>query len=246
VKEQHLPALGPRFWLALCLASIFGANMGDFFAHNIGLGHVAGLPFLAVGFALVMAIERFDRMAHEAYYWLAIILVRTAATNLGDFFAGDLRIARPPVMAILAVVLALVIALAWKTRWKSLDGDSKAAILSADAPYWLGMLLVGTLGTVMGDYFSHNLQLGDAVGAIVLTAILAAMFAVGSKGLIWSLPFYWATIVMVRAAGTDVGDFLAGRHMLGLALSTLITGLAFVALLLVWADRRTQHATAGE
>jgi uncharacterized membrane-anchored protein len=108
------------------------------------------------------------------------------------------------------------------------------------------MLLAGTLGTIMGDYFSHNLQLGDAVGAIVLTAILAAMFAAGSKGLIWSLPFYWATIVMVRAAGTDVGDFLAGRHMLGLALSTLLTGLAFVALLVVWRDPRTEPATAGE
>jgi hypothetical protein len=246
MKEQHLPLLGPRFWAALCLASVFGANMGDFFAHNIGLGHVAGLPFLVFGFALVMAIERFDRMAHETYYWLGIILVRTTATNLGDFFAGDLRIARSLLMAILAVVLALVIALAWRTRWKSLGGGPKAAVLSADAPYWLGMLLAGTLGTVMGDYFSHNLQLGDAVGAIVLTAILAAMFAVGSKGLIWSLPFYWATIVMVRAAGTDVGDFLAGRHILGLPLSTLVTGLAFVALLQLWTDRRTQHATAGE
>jgi uncharacterized membrane-anchored protein len=240
MKDQHLPALGPRFWGALCLASIFGANMGDFFAHNIGLGHVAGLPFLAVGFAVVMVIERFDRTAHEIYYWLAIILVRTAATNLGDFFAGDLRIARPLVMAILAVLLALVIALAWQTRWKSLGSEPKAAVLPADGPYWFGMLLAGTLGTVMGDYFSHNLQLGDAVGAIVLTAILAAMFVVGSRGLIWSLPFYWATIVMVRAAGTDVGDFFASRHMLGLPLSTLVTGLAFVALLLLWKDRRTQ------
>ena len=246
MKEQHLPLLGPRFWAALCLASVFGAIMGDFFAHNIGLGHVAGLPFLVFGFALVMAIERFDRMAHETYYWLGIILVRTAATNLGDFFAGDLRIARSLLMAILAVVLALVIALAWRTRWNSLGGGPKAAVLSADAPYWLGMLLAGTLGTVMGDYFSHNLQLGDAVGAIVLTAILAAMFAVGSKDLIWSLPFYWATIVMVRTAGTDVGDFLAGRHILGLPLSTLVTGLAFVALLQLWTDRRTQRATAGE
>lgn len=246
MKEQHLPLLGPRFWVALCLASVFGANMGDLFAHSIGLGHVAGLPFLVIGFALVVAIERFDRTAHETYYWLAIIFVRTAATNLGDFFAGDLRIARPLVMAFLAVVLAIVIAVAWKTSWKSDSAEPKAAVLCADAPYWLGMLLAGTLGTVIGDYFSHNLQLGDAVGAIALMAILATMFAIGSKGLIWSLPFYWATIVMIRAAGTDVGDFFAGRHMFGLALSTLLTGLAFVALLLLWTDRRTQHATAGE
>ena len=47
LKQQHLPILGPRFWAALCLASIFGANVGDFFAHDLGLGHLGGLPFLA-------------------------------------------------------------------------------------------------------------------------------------------------------------------------------------------------------
>ena len=49
MNERHLPLSNARFWAALCLASIFGANLGDFFAHNIGLGHVAGLPFLAAG-----------------------------------------------------------------------------------------------------------------------------------------------------------------------------------------------------
>ena len=47
MQPIHLPTLGARYWTALCLASIFGANMGDFFARNVGLGHVAGLPFLA-------------------------------------------------------------------------------------------------------------------------------------------------------------------------------------------------------
>lgn len=47
MQPNHLPPLGPRYWSALCLASIFGANMGDLFARNLGLGHIAGLPFLA-------------------------------------------------------------------------------------------------------------------------------------------------------------------------------------------------------
>ena len=42
MQPNHLPALGARYWSALCLASIFGANMGDLFARNLGLGHVAG------------------------------------------------------------------------------------------------------------------------------------------------------------------------------------------------------------
>jgi uncharacterized membrane-anchored protein len=106
------------------------------------------------------------------------------------------------------------------------------------------MLIAGTLGTVMGDYFSHNLHLGDGIGAVVLSVVLAGFFLVGARGLIWSLPFYWATVVMVRAAGTCVGDFLASRSMLGLALSTVVTGVAFVALLLAWREPKLETTPA--
>jgi uncharacterized membrane-anchored protein len=91
MQSIHLPILGPRYWVALCIASIFVANMGDFFARNIGLGHVAGLPFLAAALAILVFAERFDRITHQAYYWIAIIIVRTAATNFADFACGRLR-----------------------------------------------------------------------------------------------------------------------------------------------------------
>lgn len=243
---RHLPALGLRFWAALCLASIFGANVGDFFAHDLGLGHVRGLPFLAVAFAVVVVAERLDRLAHESYYWLAIIIVRTAATNLADFMAGDMKLPRLLVMAGLAVLLAVVVTIAWMVWQRSgrAAGDSRPLVLRADTAYWVGMLIAGTLGTVMGDFFSHNLHLGDGIGAIVLSVVLAGFFLVGARGLIWSLPFYWATIVMVRAAGTCVGDFLAGRSMLGLPLSTAVTGVAFVALLIAWREAKPDATAA--
>ena len=243
MQDRHLPSLGPRFWAALCLASIFGANMGDYFAHNLGLGHVAGLPFLAVAFAVVLMVERFDRAVHEVYYWVAIILVRTAATNLGDFFAGDLKLPRPWVMAGLIVLLAVVVAIAARTVWRTAGAEVR--VLRADAAYWLAMLVAGTLGTVMGDYVSHNLHLGDLWGSVALSVPLLVLFAIGSRGLIWSLPFYWVTVVMVRAAGTLVGDYFAGRKMLGLPLSTLVTGVVFVGLLVAWRERRVATATTG-
>ena len=243
MQDRHLPSLGPRFWAALCLASIFGANMGDYFAHNLGLGHVAGLPFLAVAFALVLVVERFDRAVHEVYYWVAIILVRTAATNLGDFFAGDLKLPRPWVMAGLIVLLAIVVAIASRTVWRTVSAEVR--VLRADAAYWLAMLVAGTLGTVMGDYVSHNLHLGDLWGSVALSVPLLVLFAIGSRGLIRWLPFYWVTVVMVRAAGTLVGDYFAGRKMLGLPLSTLVTGVVFVGLLVVWRERRVATATTG-
>jgi uncharacterized membrane-anchored protein len=236
MRKSHVPVLGLRYWMALCLASVFGANMGDFFAHDIGLGHVAGLPFLAIGLVVIFTVERFDRAVHEVYYWLAIVVVRTAATNLADFLSVDLRQPKPWVMAGLAALLAISVAAAWQIAWRKLadKNDAQSNLLRADYGYWLAMLIAGTLGTVMGDFFSHDLHLGNALGTLVLSALLAPLFVVGARRMLWSLPFYWTTIVLVRAAGTTAGDLVAARNALGLPLSTAVTGVLFVGLLVLW------------
>jgi uncharacterized membrane-anchored protein len=69
MQSIHVPSLGLRYWSALCLASIFGANMGDFFAHVLGLGHVRGLPILAALFAAVYFTERRDKRALRLQGW---------------------------------------------------------------------------------------------------------------------------------------------------------------------------------
>jgi uncharacterized membrane-anchored protein len=247
MQPNHLPLLGTRYWAALCLASIFGANMGDFFARNLGLGHVAGLPFLALALAIVIIVERFDRTMHQAYYWIAIIIVRTAATNFADFACGDMKLPRLWVIAGLAAALALAVVASWQLAWsrRSDKHDGADGVLRADAGYWVSMFIAGTLGTVIGDYSSHDLHLGDAEASLVLGAGLGLLFAVARDGrLLRALWFYWLTIVAVRSAGTVVGDFLAGRHMLGLPLSTLITGALFVALLVMWKQPATKLVAA--
>jgi uncharacterized membrane-anchored protein len=246
MQHIHLPTLGPRYWVALCLASIFGANMGDFVARNMGLGHVTGLPFLAAALAVVMVAERFDRTVHQAYYWIAIIIVRTAATNFADFACGDMKQPRIWVIAALTVVLMLAVWLSWQVVWRrqaEKTGDG-AAVLGADTGYWVSMFTAGTLGTVIGDYCSHDLHLGDAGASLLLSPLLGGLFLVGRNGPLRWLPFYWLTVVMVRAAGTAVGDFVSGRNMLGLALSTFVTGTLFVALLVIWKQRRGSEPVA--
>jgi uncharacterized membrane-anchored protein len=239
MQQIHLPVLGPRYWVALCIASIFGANMGDFFAHNLGLGHVAGLPFLAVALALVVIVERFDRWSHESYYWISIIIVRTAATNFADFACGDLKLSRILVMATLAVVLAAAVWTSWQLSWRSMAADKSretGTVLRADLGSWICMFIAGTLGTVIGDYCSHNLHFGDGESSLLLGPVVAALFLVGRNGPLRLLPFYWLTVVAIRAAGTSVGDFVSGRSMLGLPLSTFVTGMLLVVLLAVWRE----------
>src|SRR5260370_39638970 len=109
MQQIHLPTLAARYWAALCLASIFGANMGDLFAHNLALGHVAGLPYLALALAIVLVSERFDRSTHQVYYWTAIIIIRTAATNFANFAQCEMKIPQPLLMAGLTAVLVIVL-----------------------------------------------------------------------------------------------------------------------------------------
>jgi uncharacterized membrane-anchored protein len=238
MQQIHLPTLGARYWAALCLASIFGANMGDFFARNLGLGHVAGLPFLALPLAIVIASERFDRSVHQVYYWTAIIIVRTGATNFADFACGDMKL--PRALVIIGLTAALIAALfaSWQFAWRREAGNNKApdSVLRADAGYWTSMFIAGALGTVIGDYCSHDLHLGDGGASLLLTPVLALLFVTARNGLLRSLPYYWLTIVAVRAAGTAVGDLVAGRNLLGLPLSTLVTGVLFIALLAIWIE----------
>jgi uncharacterized membrane-anchored protein len=237
MQQIHLPTLGARYWAALCLASIFGANMGDFCARNLGLGHVAGLPFLALALAIVIASERFDRSVHQVYYWTAIIIVRTGATNFADFACGDMKLPRGLVIIGLTAALVAALFASWQFVWRQ-AGENKAvdSVLRADAGYWISMFIAGTLGTVIGDYCSHDLHLGDGGASLLLVPILALVFVIARNGLLRSLPYYWLTIVTVRAAGTAVGDLVAGRTMLGLPLGTLVTGTLFVALLVMWKE----------
>jgi uncharacterized membrane-anchored protein len=246
MQQIHLPTLSTRYWVALCLASIFGANMGDFFARNLGLGHVAGLPFLALALAIVIVSERFDRTVHQVYYWTAIIIVRTAATNFADFACGDMKLPRLWVIVGLAAALAVAVIASWQLVWRRSSDKGDGSVLRADAGYWVSMFIAGTLGTVIGDYCSHDLHLGDAGASLLLSPILGLLFVTARNGLLRSLWFYWLTVAMVRAAGTAVGDLVSGRNMLGLPLSTLVTGALFVALLVLWKQPATPKLVAAD
>jgi uncharacterized membrane-anchored protein len=106
MQLKHIPRIGIKYWVALIFASIFGANTGDFFSDVLKLGHVAGLPILAFLFALVVFVEKLDRSAQTSYFWVAIIIVRTAATNMGDI-GHDYRLNPVLVLAFWGVVLAV-------------------------------------------------------------------------------------------------------------------------------------------
>ena len=242
MQQAHVPSAGIRYWTALSIASVFGANCGDFVARYLKAGHAGGLVPLAILLALVFVAERRDKRVRQVYYWLAIIIVRTAATNLADFGAGDLRIDKALLIGGLTVLLALTLLISRPT--KSLNSDGVFALPDTEAKYWTAMLVAGTLGTVIGDVMSFGTGLGTLYASLVEGAVLAVAFLLGARGLFANVWFYWLTIVTVRATGTSVGDFLA--HDLGLAISTLVTGIVFVVTLWAWKETPRDRRVSGD
>jgi uncharacterized membrane-anchored protein len=240
MQTRHLPAITPRYWAAIVLASIFGTNMGDLYAHNSGLGLLGGLPILAVLFAGAYLAERFDRFSHDAWYWLCIIILRTGATNIADWFAGKrgLHIDRLVLSAGFAALIAVLAFAALKRgdRMKSLDEGK--TLPETDMLYWVTMLAAGIFGTILGDYFEH--AIGEGIAAILLSVALLPVLLTYWRSAAPTLFLYWITISAARTTGTALGDWLAENDILkiGLPICTALTGAAFVAVLVLWRDRR--------
>jgi uncharacterized membrane-anchored protein len=206
---------------------------------------------------VVFILERRDSSWNQAYYWVAIALVRAAATNLADFLNQDLNLRSFLSSVLLTAFLAL--ALFWRQPLWSDSFDYKDRnkspdeLPTTDARYWITMLIAGTLGTVIGDFLSFGrVQLGTGLSSAILSGILAVVFTIGSRGwlqgrgkLVLTVAYYWMTIVTIRAAGTAVGDHLAGDKVLslgiGLALTTLVTGLVCTTVIFLWKDEPSRR-----
>jgi uncharacterized membrane-anchored protein len=239
MRAQNLPTINARYWCAIAVASMAGANTGDFAARYLHLGHTGGLLPLALVFVAIVWAETRSRRATEAYYWLAIIVLRTGATNLADLATHDLHLGYPLTLAALAaLIIAILLFVCWRDGAAPASADGRK-LPATDSAYWLAMLTAGTLGTAGGDFTADELGLGVGYGSLVLLAVfLIVLFGairIGKMSLFW----YWAAIVAARTAGTTMGDFLPSRRGLdlGLPLSTAITLATLAAIVIIWRDR---------
>jgi uncharacterized membrane-anchored protein len=228
----HIPKVNARYWCAVTFASLFGTNLGDLYAHEAHLGIMLGTSILGALAACVFLIERHDHVPRELFYWLVIVIIRTGATNIADYFKHIIP------WALFALILTVALA---GFAWASQRGDQRreAAAESKGMPdtgvaYWLAMLSAGIFGTFIGDVCSKLIGKGYAslgLGALLLVALM--IWRRDGAHRFW---LYWIALAIARTAGTAMGDFLAETDALhiGLALSTLITGSTFVLILLLW------------
>jgi uncharacterized membrane-anchored protein len=246
MQARHVPTVNARYWAGIALASVFGTNMGDLYAHDSGLGLLGGLPVLVVLFLAIYAAERRDKRSHDTYYWLCIIIMRTGATNIADYMAGRRGMGIDRVTLSIGFGLLLAVLAWWLGRAARRTDDAAVlkSVPTTDPGYWVTMLTAGVFGTVLGDLCQH--LFGENAATIGLILLLAITLAAYRKWAFSALAGYWLTVAVARTTGTAIGDWLAESPIvnLGLPLATMLTGAALAAVLVLWPGGRPQAVLA--
>jgi uncharacterized membrane-anchored protein len=243
MRTRNLPTIDAGYWAAIVAASICGTNTGDLAAGPLGMGHVLGiLPLAAIFIAVVLAEKLLD-WTTVAFYWLAIIVLRTMATNIADFATHDLKLSYP---AFVLLLIAFMSAMVWADRLRpGNNGPSVEALRprlpSTDWSYWIVMLAAGVLGTALGDWLADaglGVYWASLLGMPFFACAVWAAYRFG-LGKTW----YWIAIATCRTWGTDIGDMLVvsfrsvASRPTALWVSSVISAALLAGIIYFWTQR---------
>ena len=251
MRTRNLPTIDAGYWAAIVAASICGNQHRRPCGRSSGLGHVRGiLPLGAIFLAIIWAEKILD-WTTVAFYWLAIIVLRTMATNIADFATHDLKLSYQLFVLLLIAFMGVMI---WADRFRSDTTAQQTAgsiprLPTTDWSYWIVMLTAGVLGTALGDW------LADAGPGVYWASLIGMPFSVAA---VWtayrfglSKPWYWVAIAICRTWGTDIGDMLialfryqGASRPVALWVSTAISAALLAGVIYFWTQRNGASAIA--
>jgi uncharacterized membrane-anchored protein len=165
------------------------------------------------------------------YFWVIKVLCTTVGETFADNLNENLGLGLTNTSYIMSALLAVVLVFQFRAR-RYVPGI-----------YWLAVVLISVVGTLVSDNLVDNLGIGLETTTIAFSAILICVFASWyavertlSVHTIYTTrreAFYWLAILFTFALGTSAGDFLAERLELGYlaALGIFAAGIVVVAVL---------------
>lgn len=159
-------------------------------------------------------------------FWLIKLLAVTVGETAADYLAINLGYGLVTTTWLMSAVLFLALALQFAQR------------RYVPLPYWLAVVLISVVGTLITDNMVDNLDIPLQVSTVFFTVALAATFGLWyavertlSIHTIYTTRrevFYWLSILFTFSLGTAAGDLVAEEFGLGY----LVTGLLFAAAVL--------------
>ena len=162
------------------------------------------------------------------FFWIIKILCTTVGETGADFLNTKLNFGLDGVTVIIGAMLAVALVFQFKFK-KYVPGI-----------YWLAVVLISIVGTLITDNLTDNLGIPLTVTTIIFTVVLSLVFSIWYKKertlSIHTIvttrreAFYWLAILFTFALGTAAGDLLAETIDLGYALSAVIFGVLIASV----------------
>lgn len=77
------------YWLAILVSNTLGTALGDFLAHNSGLGFLGGATLVGGLIALTVVAKYFTKISPIILFWVAFILTRPFGATIGDLLTKN-------------------------------------------------------------------------------------------------------------------------------------------------------------
>ncbi|MDQ1545943.1 MAG: hypothetical protein QOH69_847 [Actinomycetota bacterium] len=102
------------------------------------------------------------------------------------------------------------------------------------AIFWIIKVLATTVGETAADFLGVNLNLGEAVTALVMSGVLAVVLVVQFRLRRYVPGVYWLAVVLISIVGTLVSDLLVDNLGVPLWATTVVFAVALAITFLVW------------
>lgn len=165
----------------------------------------------------------------DARYWSIILFASMLGTNLGDLLPDNLHL--PVAISLVLLLLVFVAILAVE----------KLSRRGSEGFYWLAILALRALATIVADTAIDRFKIGYAPVALVLALVLAAAVAANyrnspprSENRPVITPAYWCMMLLAGVLGTILGDgvgHIITPAQLGVPFSALLATFALVTVL---------------
>lgn len=175
---------------------------------------------------LPAAYNRVPRVTVD--FWLIKLMAVTVGETAADYLALNLGLGLPLTSAIMSAVLVLVLVIQFAQK------------RYVPVWYWIAVVLISVVGTLLTDNLVDNLHVPLEVTTIACTILLAATFAIW----FWSErtlsihtiittkreAFYWLAILFTFALGTAAGDLVAEKLDVGYLMTAVLFAIVIGAI----------------
>lgn len=233
-----VPQVTLIFWILKIFATTLGETAGDALSMGEsggadtaeGAGYLMSTAIFGGIFALAVAIQILVKKFNPVVYWITIIATTTVGTTLADFCTRDKGLGYPLGSASLAALLGLSLIV-----WRFTLGTISVESIKSPKPevfYWVTIMFSQTLGTALGDWTAHSIDLGYGFSAAVFGGLLLIIAAIYRFTKVSRTGLFWAAFVLTRPLGAVVGDLLDKPHSEGgLALSRYVASGILIGLM---------------